>query len=284
MIDTRALERHVQMALNAGVSGFLVPAMASEVYSLKRHERQLVVDTVLQHVNGRVPVIGGAGETGRTRRAHIVQDLLDLGCTSVLLQIPYRSADQYRADVFRIAEMPVEMIMLQDWHSTGYGLPLELICDLFETVESFRCLKIETVPAGPKYSEVLSATEGRLHVSGGWAVTQMIEALQRGVHAFMPTGLHEIYTTIYRLFHNGHHQQAREWFEAILPVLAFANQHLDISIQFFKRLLFRQGIYPTPHVRESHVPFDAVHEQTADALIERSLQLITSCQELEEVA
>ena len=84
----------------------------------------------------------------------------------------------------------------------------------------------------------------------------MIEGLQRGVHAFMPTGMHYIYTSIYKLFEEGKSEEAEKLFQQILPVLAFSNQHLDISIHFFKRLLFQPGTYPTPNVRKPILPFD----------------------------
>jgi 4-hydroxy-tetrahydrodipicolinate synthase len=171
--------------------------------------------------------------------------------------------------------------MLQDWDFQGYGLPVSLIARLFEEVESFRCLKVEVIPAGVKYSEALAVTEGRLHVSGGWAVMQIIEALDRGVHAFMPTGMHELYTRIYSLYQYGQHVRARALYEKLLPVLAFANQHLDISVHFFKRLLHRQGIYATPRVREPILPFDPVHEQIADDLIERAINLCSEVRGLE---
>jgi dihydrodipicolinate synthase/N-acetylneuraminate lyase len=163
--------------------------------------------------------------------------------------------------------------VLQDWDFQGYGLPVSLITRLFEEVESFRCLKVEVVPAGVKYSEVIRATGGRLHVSGGWAVMQIIEALDRGVHAFMPTGMHELYTRIYSLYREGKRQQALLLFEQLLPVLAFANQHLDISVHFFKRLLHRQGIYATPRVREPILPFDPTHQEVAEELIRRVIEL-----------
>jgi 4-hydroxy-tetrahydrodipicolinate synthase len=163
--------------------------------------------------------------------------------------------------------------MLQDWKSDGYGLPDELILELFETVDSFRCLKIETVPAGVKYSSILALTNGRLNVSGGWAVGQMIEGLHRGVHAFMPTGMHWIYTAIFQNFHTGKILEAESLFHKVLPVLAFSNQHLDISIHFFKRLLYRQGIYATPDVRQPILPFDDIHRHTADRLIDHVIRL-----------
>ena len=62
-------------------------------------------------------------------------------------------------------------------------------------------------------------------------------------------------------------------FEQLLPVLAFANQHLDISVHFFKRLLYKQGIYSTARVREPILPFDPIHERVAEQLIEKTIAL-----------
>jgi len=276
-IDFPGLRRHVALAIKEGVAGFMVPALASEVYKLTQKERRDIVACVLEEVNGKVPVFGGAGETDASARQNIVRDLINLGCRNVLLQIPFESPEQYRRDLFTVADMDVETIMLQDWDARGYGLPVPLIVELFDSVPSFRCLKIETVPAGVKYSEVFQATAGRLHVSGGWAVMQMLEGLARGVHAFMPTGLHAIYTRIFRLYKSGQIEQARELFEKLLPIIAFANQHLDISIHFFKRLLHRQGVYATDRVRPPILPFDAVHEQIAATLIERAIALNERC-------
>jgi 4-hydroxy-tetrahydrodipicolinate synthase len=163
--------------------------------------------------------------------------------------------------------------MVQDWDPTGWGVPVPVIRRLFNAIDRFRALKVEVVPAGSKYTEVLEATGRRLNVSGGWAVGQLIEGLDRGVHAFMPTGLHYTYCRIYRLYRTGKRDKALEWFERVLPVLAFSNQHLDISIHFFKRLLRAQGIYRTHRVRQPILRFDQVHERLAQALIERAIQL-----------
>lgn len=272
-IDYKALKRNVHEALKAGVVGFLVPAMASEVYKLSDNERIKMVEAVLEEVNEKVPVIAGAGETELAKSIKLLKSYVDLGCRNVLFQIPYHNDDEFRTHFMKLAEIEVDMIMLQDWDASGYGLPDELICDLFENVEPFRCLKIETVPAGVKYSRILTLTEGRLNVSGGWADTQMIEGMMRGIHAILPTGMHWIYTKIYNLWYQGKEDEATNLFYKLLPVLAFSNQHLDISIHFFKRLLFRQGIYPTDKVRDPILPFDKIHKQVADKLIDRVIEL-----------
>ncbi len=275
-IDLFALGNNVEEALNAGVAGFLVPAMAAEVYKLSELERIRMVDKVLETVSGRVPVIAGAGESDFLKNKKLLQAYQDVGCSNVLFQIPFKSEDQFKEQFMKLADLGPDMIMLQDWDATGYGLSDELILDLFENVEAFRCLKIETVPAGIKYSRILELTNGRLNVSGGWAVSQMIEGLQRGVHAFMPTGMHYIYTEIYRRYEAGNMLGAQSLFAQILPVLAFSNQHLDISIHFFKRLLYRQGIYPTPNVRQPILPFDSLHKKLSDGHIDRILEIETN--------
>lgn len=272
-IDLNALKKNVNEALKAGITGFLVPAMASEVYKLSEMERLNMVATVLETVGDQVPVIAGAGETDISKSKKILRSYLDIGCKNILFQIPFQNKNQFKSHFMQLADLDPEMIMLQDWDATGYGLPDELICDLFENVEAFRCLKIETVPAGIKYSRILDLTEGRLNLSGGWAVSQMLEGLKRGVHAFMPTGMHYIYTSIYRMYKNGEQENAENLFRTILPVLAFSNQHLDISIHFFKRLLYRQGIYPNAKVRQPILNFDPIHQEIAEKHIEKIIDI-----------
>jgi dihydrodipicolinate synthase/N-acetylneuraminate lyase len=275
-IDLSALQENVKEALRAGVAGFLVPAMASEVYKLSYTERIEMLEAVQEIVGDRVPVIAGAGETDLEKSKKLLKEYIQLGCKQILFQIPFQNEDQFRKHFTELADLQPEMIMLQDWDASGYGLPDELILDLFEKVEAFRCLKVETVPAGVKYSRILELTNGQLNVSGGWAVSQMIEGLQRGVHAFMPTGMHYIYTTIYRLFTEGNQKEAENLFQQILPVLAFSNQHLDISIHFFKRLLYKQGIYSSDLSRNPILPFDNLHKEIADKHIDKIIQMETA--------
>lgn len=279
-LDANALRRHVRIALKAGVAGFLAPAMASEVSKLTPYERDLFIGTVLDEVGGQAVVIGGASAATTDDRVRLSKKLVADGCDGVLVSIPYEDDDQYARAVQEVADTRPPFLMLQDWDPSGYGVPVATLVDLFETVEPVRAVKVEVVPAGRKYSELLAATGGRLHVSGGWAVTQMIEALDRGVHVFMPTALHAIYVRIYQLHTAGQRQAARALFDQVMPILGFSNQHLDISIHFFKRLLFAQGIYPTPAVRSPIIPFDVVHESVADELIARACALETELQDV----
>jgi 4-hydroxy-tetrahydrodipicolinate synthase len=165
----------------------------------------------------------------------------------------------------------MERLMLQDLDFRGGGTAIELIVELFERIEPFGWLKVETTPAGPKYSAVREATGGRLHVSGGWASMQLIEALDRGVRTFMVTELTGRFARTLAQYAAGDRAAARATFEQMLPVLAFTRQHLDVSIHFHKQLMYRRGIFATPRVRKRTLPWDAAWQRCADELIERVL-------------
>lgn len=272
-IDIDSLRENVKYAINSGVAGFLVPVMASEVSKLSDNERKLMAETVVKEVNGKVPVIGGASAPTSFERMSYAKQLIQLGCDGILVSFAYENDKQYEHDVHEIAELKPSFLMIQDWDAQGYGVPVPLISKLFKEIDVFRSLKIEVVPAGVKYSQVIKATGGKLHIAGGWAVNQFIEGLDRGVHAFMPTGMHEIYVMIYSLYRKGDRKAAKELFDRLLPVLSFSNQHLDISIHFFKRLLFEQNIYRTMRVRQPILPFDNYHETIAQELINHVLKL-----------
>ena len=278
-IEVDGLCKNVTSAIKAGVCGFLVPAMASEVDKLTENERDLIVRTVVEMAHSHAAdkktcVIGGASAPTAEARLRIGKHLIDLGCDGILVSIPYRDDAQYTRDIRAVADLCPPFLMIQDWDATGDGAPVPIIVKLFNDIDVFRCIKIEVAPAGVKYSAILEATQGRLHVSGGWAEMQMIEGMDRGVHAFMPTGMHGIYTRIFSLYQQGYRDRAQALFYKLLPVMAFSNQHLDISIHFFKRLLHQQGIYATPRVRQPILPFDAIHKRTTDELIEYIIELM----------
>ncbi len=274
-LDLASVGKNVEYAIQAGVAGFLVPAIASEVDKLADQERLAMVRAVIDHANTRVPVIGGASASTQEKRLAMTRHLTDLGCDGILVQVPFQSEAQYSQEVHELARCDPPFLMLQDYTPNDYGLPVPLIAKLFKEVPCFRALKIEVVPAGVKYSEVIKATGNKLHVSGGWAVMQLIEALDRGVHAFVPTGMHPVYVRIFDLYGAGKRVEAKALFERILPILTFSNQHIDISIHFFKRMLWKEGIYATPLVRPPILPFDEIHTRVADELIEYYLKILT---------
>ena len=274
-IDVPSLRRLVDHVAASGCAGMLALAVAGESAFLAPEEVDLAARTIVGHNAGRLPVIlsvTAGTQAERLRRARLAREI---GADGALCQPPAGLGAGERFELIaEVAAAGPGLFVLQDldWH--GPGLAVEEIVGLFERVPRFRALKVEVVPAGPKYSAVLAATGGRLHVSGGWAVMQMTDALARGVHAFMGTELEAVYVAIVRHWRAGRREAARELFEAALPVLAFANQHVDVSIRFLKMLRRANGIFATDVCRERVRPLDAVQMEEARRLLPRAPGLI----------
>jgi len=184
---------------------------------------------------------------------------IQLGCDGVLVEIPeeFKKNPGAILEFFRdFAKVGMRTLMIQDlsWH--GPGMPLPLIAQLFEEIQPFRCLKVETVPSCPKYTAVRGVTGGLLHNSGGWASLQQLEAFDRGIDAIMPTGMTRWYQRSFEAHARGERDEARNLYQKLLPVLAFTQQHLDVSIQFHKRFFWHRGIFSTTKVRAPSILYD----------------------------
>jgi 4-hydroxy-tetrahydrodipicolinate synthase len=273
-IDTTGLRRLVDWTIASGCGGMLIGAVAGETASLTLDEKRRMVSIVLEQNAGRIPVIVGISAGTQQARRSGAQMAKAAGAEWMLCQTPDGLSGAELVPIFaELAEAGPANLMIQDlsWHTPG--MALEDIMLLFDKIRAFKALKIEVVPSGPKYSRVLAATHGHLHVSGGWAIMEMIEALQRGVHALIPSTMDPLYVHIYQLFQAGNEEQARVLFEKILPVLAFTHQHIHVSIAFSKKLRLREGIFSTDRCRPPVAELDAYQMREAQRWIERVLKL-----------
>lgn len=269
-IDFDSVERAVAAHLEEGAVGFLTPAQAGEVNELSLAERIELVRAVRRLTAGRAQVIAGATAPEASESRALARAAVEAGCECVLAEVPPAARDNpgaIRAFFRTLADDGVGTLMIQDLAWGGFGLDVALIAEMFESIPAFRCLKVEVAPAGPKYTAVLEATRGRLHLSGGWASDQMIEALDRGVEAFFSTAMTRFYRRIFDAWERGDVETARHWFHRILPVLAFTRQHLEVSIHFYKRLFVHRGLFRTARTRKQAVGYDRYHEAQGDYLI-----------------
>lgn len=270
-VDFLSLQRAVERHLAEGALGFLAAAHAGEAEALCLEERLALLVALRELTKGRARLFVCATSQRHSERIALAEAALRHDSDGVLVEAPVELRGQPTAlrKWFReFARIGMPLLIIQDLDWNGWGLEVGLIQALFEEIPSFRCLKVETVPAGPKYSAVLQATGGRLHVSGGWAAEQMIEALDRGVDAVMNTAMTAWYRRIFEAYDRGDRAGALACFHKILPLLAFTRQHLDISIQFYKRLFVHRGLFRTARVRAPRIAYDAWQERCGRELIE----------------
>ncbi len=271
-LDEKALVRLVEHVARAGCSGVLASAVAGEVGSLRPDERRRLLEVVGEACRGRLWVVAGVSAAEPATSLALARGATARGADMLLWQPPPGLAEaDLRETLAELGGMAPVMLQDLDWH--GPGLAVGTIVALAEAVPGFQALKIETVPAGRKYTAVRRALGDRLHLSGGWAAMQMLDGLARGLDAFIPSGLLPAYCRIWRLWAADEREAARELFERCLPVLAFSNQDIGTSIAFWKRVRMTSGIFETDRCRPPVQPLDEVQSAIADRLVRRLPEL-----------
>jgi 4-hydroxy-tetrahydrodipicolinate synthase len=270
-IDHESIGRLVDQAVADGVVGCVVPAVASEVGKLTAAERRALVGSVVDAAAGRIEVIAGASSEELAESIALAEHALGLGCRSVLCRVPERLlADEAGLMEFfgTLGSVGMSTLMIQDLQWDGPGLPVPTILRLYEAVPAFTAIKVETSPAGTKYSDLREATGGALHVSCGWGMGQMVEALDRGVATFTTTAINRPFVEVHRRYRAGDRAGALAMFAEIAPMVIWCQQHIDVSIPFLKRYSHRVGLFTTDLLRPPVPRFDRVHQRIADELID----------------
>jgi len=271
-LDLNSLKKLIDHTILTGCSGMLVGAVAGETSSLTIEEKQKVTEFCVNHNNNRIPLIVGCSADNQRDRIALSKSAKEAGADWILCQAPSNIKGKELLNCFNeISEVGPDNIMIQDLSWTDNGMDDDDIILLFDNIEKFKGFKIEVLNSGPKYSRVLKATNHQLHLSGGWAIMGMIEALNRGVHAFIPSTMETLYNRIYKLFIENKIKEARNLFTKIVPILSFTHQHIDIAIKFSKMLRVKEGIFQTSLCRFPINNFDKYQVEEANSHIENIL-------------
>ena len=273
-VDILSLQKLIDHTIVSGCAGMLVGAVAGENASLSLDEKEIIINACVQHNNNRLPLIVSCSANNQYDRITLSRAAKVAGADWILCQTPNNLNGNELTECFNeIADVGPSNLMIQDLSWTDNGMNDEDILLLFENIKKFKGLKIEVLNSGPKYSRILKATDHKLHLSGGWAIMGMIEALNRGVHAFIPSTMEVIYNQIYNLFIEKKINKARDLFSKILPIVSFTHQHIDIAIKFSKMLRVREEIFTTELCRSPISEFDIYQLEEANIHIEKVISL-----------
>ena len=276
-IDFESLKNLIDHTIDSKCSGMLIGAVAGETQNLSFDEKIELMDFVLKYVEKRIPVIVGCSANSQNERIRLSEIAKSKGARWFLVQAPNGLSGKKLLKTFEeIASAGPKNLMIQDlsWHDDG--LSDKEILNLFYKIENFNALKIEVINSGPKYSRILKKTNNTLHLSGGWAISGLIEAIRRGVHSFIPSTMEVIYNNIYKLAKEGKVKEAREIFNLILPVISFTHQHISVSIMFSKLLRVKEGIFQTSICRGDIAKLDKFQIEEAMLNINKIISLQNS--------
>ena len=276
LLDLESQKRCVDFMIDAGSNGLCILANFSEQFLLADDERELLTQTILEHVAGRVPVIVTTTHFSTKVCAERSQRAQDMGAAMLMVMPPYHGAtfrvgepqiyDFYRqlSDAVRIP------IMVQDAPAAGTPLPAAFLARMAKEIENVAYFKIETAGAASKLRELLRL--GGEAIEGPWdgeeAIT-LIPDLEAGATGAMtgggfPDGIRPILDD----YRAGRRDAAIAGYERWLPLINIENRQCGPLAA--KSLMAEGGVIACEAPRH---PFPPMHPASRALLIETAKRL-----------
>jgi 4-hydroxy-tetrahydrodipicolinate synthase len=253
-IDADSLKRVVDLFIADGVNGFTALGVTSEVARLTEAERDRVLDIVLGHVNGRVPVVAGTTADGLRTCIDYSRRARAAGAAAVMIsppRMPKLNSDAVAKHFSAVASAVDLPIIVQDYPPiSGYAMEPALLARIARDVPAARTIKLEDPPTPFKTSRILEAAQGiRVAIFGGLGGVFLLEELLAGAAGAM-TGFAypAILVRIVTLFHAGRLDEAANEFYAHVPLMRFEFQE-GIGMAIRKEALRRRGAIAHPGIR-----------------------------------
>ena len=275
-LDLDGQRRAVDFMIDAGSNGLCILANFSEQFVLTDEERERVMDAVLRHVAGRVPVIVATTHFATAICAERGRRAQEAGAAMAMVMPPYHGATirvpergifEFFARVSDAVRIP---IMVQDAPVSGTTLSAPFLARMAREIENLSYFKIEVPQAAAKLRELIEL--GGDAVAGPWdgeeAITLLAD-LDAGATGSMtgggfPDGIRRIVDP----FLAGRREEAMEAYARWLPLINYENRQAGLLAA--KALMEEGGVIRCGAARH---PIPRLHPATRAGLVEIARRL-----------
>jgi len=141
-----------------------------------------VLDTVISHVAGRVPVVAGATAEGTLTCVELCRRAKSMKASAVMVsppRMPKLNSDAVVAHYHAIASAADIPIVVQDYPpASGYAVEPYLLLRIAREVPHAQTIKLEDPPTPVKTSRILAeAGDMKLSILGGLGGAYLLEEL-----------------------------------------------------------------------------------------------------------
>ncbi len=271
-VDVPSLQNLVNFQIDKGAFGLTILGVLGEAAKLSVDERKLVLDTVMETVNGRVPIVVGTSHQDLSTCIELSQSAFASGADGVMIAPPRMENPtdaQVTALYSAIAEKVSEPIVVQDFPPVNSVIMSpDFLAALAEEIPNARHLKLEDPPLMQKISAIQERTD-KYEIFGGLGGMFLLEELKRGAAGTM-TGFAftEILVAVYNTFKSGDIANAERIFDQYLPLIRYENQP-QINLTIRKELIRRRGAIAEGSPRKPFNPIDAGTHEELSWLLQR---------------
>jgi len=235
-LDLDSQKRCLDFMIDAGSNGLCILANFSEQFTLSDDEREVLTKAILEHVNGRVPIIVTTTHFSSRICADRSRRTQEMGAAMVMVMPPYhgatiRASEQQVYDFFdRVSSALRIPIMIQDAPVSGTVLSADFLARMAKGIEQVAYFKIESAGASAKLRELLRI--GGDAIEGPWDGEEgitLLTDLEAGATGAMtgggyPDGIRKIVDA----YVAGRRDDAFNAYQQWLPLINYENRQCGL--------------------------------------------------------
>jgi len=237
-VSGRELAATADFCCKSGQHGIVWPVMVGEFYFLGEEERTRHLGTVLEAVDGRLPVVFGCSSNSLPETVRYAKAAQRAGADAVIAMAPPEATPTIATEMFcRIADNFEGPLIVQN-AAERVSLSGEQLAALVQRVPTIEYVKEERSPAPQHISEIVDALGGHLKtVFGGAAGKLLPEELSRGANGCMPAcEFGDVLARVVELWWAGDQAEARALHRRLLPLIVRETH------PFMRYVLNRRGV------------------------------------------
>ena len=271
-VDYASLKTLTRFQMDLGAHGLTILGVMGEAAKLSVEERKAVMDTVVETVDGAIPIVVGASHSQLDTCIELSAAAFAAGADGVMIAPPPmqdKSDAAILALYSRIAERIDGAIVVQDFPPVNdVIMSPDVMCQIADAIPNAHYLKLEEPPLMQKIAAIRQRTD-KFEIFGGLGGMFLLEELDRGASGTM-TGFAftEILVAVYEAFQAGRRAEAATLFDRYLPLIRYENQPL-INLTIRKAFLQRRGAIAHASPRPPFQAIDAGTQAEIDWLLER---------------
>jgi len=174
-IDFSAWHKFLDWQLNEGVPGIIILGTTGEFLTIKDEERQEFVESTVNHIKNRIPVLVGTANAHTPNAVRYSKEAEELGADGLMISPPYYYTPthdeifNYYKEICEQVSIPI--MLYNNPFTTNVDMPPKLIAKLTKDFEQIRYIKEASMDAARVF-DIIVATNGIMNVFAGERIVE----------------------------------------------------------------------------------------------------------------
>ena len=231
-VDHSTLRRFVDWQISNGVPGLIPLGSTGEFLSIADEERREIVTTIIQQVDGRVPVLVGTADEWTDKAVRYSREAEELGASGVMVVPPYYASpteDELYAHYQRISDaISIPIMVYNNPNTANVDLTPDLLARLSQ-IENVDYVK-ESSGDISRIREIDRLSEGRMTVFAGYHAFDSFLLGAKGYVSVCGNVVPKLSSDLYKLvIGESDVASGRELYHRLLPLLDAISGDLYVS-------------------------------------------------------